>query len=78
MIEKKDKIVITFFTTASAMKMEDICKQQGANGRIIPTPSFISADCGLSWCADPQSEDVLSELMAENDIICQEIYRCMI
>ena len=78
MIEKKDKIVITFFTTAAAMKMEDICRQQGADGRIIPTPTAISADCGLAWCADPQSEDILSELMAENDINCQGIYRCMI
>ena len=78
MIEKKEKIVITFFTTAAAMKMEDVCKNQGADGRIIPTPTFISADCGLAWCADPKSEDMLVKLMADNDIVCQGVCRCMI
>ena len=78
MIEKKDKIVITFFTTAAAMKMEDICRQQGADGRIIPTPTTISADCGLAWCADPSKEAELTEIMQKNDIAYHGIYRCMI
>ena len=78
MIEKKDKIVIAFFTTAAAMKMEDICKQQGADGRIIPTPSFISADCGLAWCAKNESEDALLELMVQHNITPQGIYHCLV
>ena len=78
MIEKKEKIIITFYTTTSAMKMEDICKSNGADGRIIPTPGFISADCGLSWCADPDSEQNLMQLMADNDIVCQGVHKCMI
>ncbi len=78
MIAKKEKIVITFYTTTAAMKMEDICKKCGADGRIIPVPSFISADCGLAWCANPQYEQELLQLMTDNDIVCQGVHKCMI
>ena len=78
MIEKKDRIIITFFTTAAAMNMEDVCKNLKADGRIIPVPGFITADCGLAWCADPESEAELTEIRQKNDIVYQGIYRCMI
>ena len=78
MINKKEKIIITFFTTTAAMKMEDICKSNGADGRIIPVPGFISADCGLAWCADPENETVLVKLMSDNDIVYQGIHKSMI
>ena len=78
MIEKKKKIIITFFTTTDAMNMEDVCKKCKADGRLIPVPGFITADCGLAWCADPESEAELTEIMHKNDIVCQEIYICMI
>ena len=78
MIAKKDRIVVTFYTTTAAMKMEDVCKARGAEGRIIPVPGFISADCGLAWCASPESEETLRQLMDDNDIVCQSIHRCMI
>lgn len=78
MIEKKEKIIITFFTTTAAMNMEDVCKNLKADGRIIPVPGFITADCGLAWCADPKSEAELTEIMQKNDIVYQGIYRCMI
>ena len=78
MIEKKEKIIITFFTTTAAMNMEDVCKNLKADGRIIPVPGFITADCGLAWCADPSKEAELTEIMQKNDIAYHGIYRCMI
>ena len=78
MIEKQEKIIITFYTATDAMKMEDICKCNGTAGRIIPVPGFISADCGLAWCAPPQCEQQLLQLMTDNDIICQGVHKCMI
>lgn len=59
MIKRQEKLVITFYTTTAAMAMEKICKEQGADGRIIPVPGSISADCGLAWCAKNESEDAL-------------------
>ena len=78
MIKREEKLVITFYTTTAAMAMEKICREQGADGRIIPVPGSISADCGLAWCAGNESEDVLLELMVRHDITPQGIYHCMV
>ena len=78
MIKKREKLVITFFTTTAAMAMEHICKETGADGRIIPVPGSISADCGLAWSAENESEDALLELMVQHKITPQGIYHCLI
>lgn len=78
MIRKQEKMVITFYTTTAAMAMEHICKEENADGRIIPVPGAISADCGLAWCAKPESEAALKQLMARHGITPQGIYRCLV
>ena len=78
MIRKTEKLVITFYTTTAAMAMETICKACGADGRIIPVPGSISADCGLAWCAKKESEDDLGSLMKQHNITPQGIYHCLI
>ena len=78
MIRKTEKLVITFYTTTAAMAMERICKEQKAPGRLIPVPGTISADCGLAWCAQNDSEDELLELMVQHSITPQGIYHCLI
>ena len=57
---------------------ERICKECGADGRIIPVPGSISADCGLAWCAKNESEDALLELMVLHGITPQGIYHCLV
>lgn len=78
MIKRQNKLVITFHTTTSAMAMERICKGSGADGRLIPVPGSISADCGLAWCAGNESEDALLELMVLHGITPQGIYHCLV
>ena len=78
MIKKAEKLVITFYTTTAAMAMEKICKDSGTDGRIIPVPGSISAECGLAWCAKIESENALLALMIQHNIIPQGIYHCMI
>ena len=78
MIKKQEKLVITFYTTTAAMAMEHICKKHGADGRLIPVPGSISADCGLAWCACNESEDSLLALMVEHHITPQGIYHCLV
>lgn len=78
MIKKTEKLVITFFTTTAAMALERICKEQNADGRIIPVPGSISADCGLAWCAKNESEEELLHLMVQHNITPQGIYHCLI
>lgn len=78
MIRKTEKLVITFYTTTDAMAMEHLCKQTQADGRMIPVPGSISADCGLAWCAGVSSEEALRDLMAKHGLRFQGIYRCLV
>ena len=78
MIKKTEKLVITFYTTTTAMAMEKVCKESSADGRLIPVPGSISADCGLAWCAKNESEDALLALMGQNGITPQGIYHCLV
>ena len=78
MIRKTEKLVITFYTTTAAMAMEKLCREQQADGRIIPVPGSISADCGLAWCAKNESEDQLLELMVQHNITPQGIYHILV
>ena len=78
MIKRQNKLVITFHTTTAAMAMERICKECGADGRLIPVPGSISADCGLAWCAGNESEDALLERMVLHGITPQGIYHCLV
>lgn len=78
MIKRENRVVITFHTTTEAMEMEELCKQIGADGRMIPVPGFISAGCGLAWCAKPESETMLRKVMQDNKITYQKIQVCLI
>ena len=78
MIKKENKLVITFHTTTEAMAMEHACKEELADGRLIPVPRSISAGCGLAWCAKIESETVLRELMNRHNIQPQAIQECLV
>ena len=62
MREKTRKLVITFHTTAAAMAMETLCRQQGLPGRLIPVPRELTADCGMAWCAPADAAPALRAL----------------
>ena len=47
MREKKQWLIVTFYTTSAAMAAEKACGQAGLPGRIIPVPREITADCGI-------------------------------
>ena len=78
MIRKQERVVFTFHTTTDAMAMESLCKAENLGGRMIPVPGEITADCGLAWCAEPQSEDILTNALCAAGIPVQGVYRLMI
>ena len=55
-------LVVTFHTTAAAMAMEALCKEQSLPGRLIPTPRELTADCGMAWRAPPETGKSLRAL----------------
>ena len=49
------RLVITFHTTAEALKTEKLAREQGLEGRLIPVPRSITAGCGMCWAAPPSA-----------------------
>lgn len=78
MIKKQNKLVITFHTTTEAMAMERVCKEAGADGRLIPVPKAITAGCGLAWCAVLESEEMLRNLMECKGITPEGVHVCLV
>ena len=72
------KLVITFHTTADAMAMEKVCKEQNVPGRIIPVPRAISAGCGLAWCAQLEEREEIAAAMKAAGIEEEAIHECMV
>ena len=78
MRKKELKLIVTFHTTADAMAMEKVCKEQNAPGRLIPVPRSISAGCGLAWCADLGCEELLKETMRKVGLQEEAMQECMV
>lgn len=78
MLEKTEKLIITFYTTADALAMEQLCKEKQMKGRLIPVPGSISADCGLAWCASLEDEEAVSRFISDNNLRTQGFHRCLV
>ena len=73
MRQKEMRLIVAFFTTHDAMSFEDYCHECGAEGRLIPLPKAISAGCGLAWCAPPDDEAGLRQMLDAAGIVPQHI-----
>ena len=68
MMEKKLYLIVTFHTTAAAMALEKLCHTNGIEGRLIPVPRSLTADCGMAWRGDVSTKDVLQSLSVDLEI----------
>ena len=65
MREKSWKYIVTFHTTTAAMAFEKLCEAKAVPGRLIPVPKEISSGCGLAWCVDFESANLIDDLIRE-------------
>ncbi len=56
---RESALVITFAETTQAMAAERLLDGRKLPGRLIPTPTKITAGCGLSWRAQPEAGEAL-------------------
>ena len=68
MREKKKVLVISFEKVGGALELESLLKDDKKMGRIIPTPSEVSACCGFAWRAELEFEKELIEVIEKNNI----------
>jgi len=78
MKKREQQFIVTFYTTADAMAMEQACRKSGAPGRMIPVPRTLSAGCGLAWAADPEDEPTLRAVIEQAGIEPEEALLCML
>lgn len=73
MRQKEEKWIVTFPSAAAAMAMERQAKQSGTPGRLIPTPTILTADCGLAWMAPVNARDAVEELLRTGNLAHSEM-----
>ena len=69
-------LVVTFASTHDAMTAESALMARGVPGRIIPTPTVVTAECGLAWKSPLSARDALSaalEALAHEEIMELEV-----
>lgn len=75
---KKMKVVYTFPSTVQALRMEQRCKREGLDGRLIPVPKQISAGCGMAWAALPEARASLEEMISRESIEIEGDYELLL
>lgn len=72
------RLVITFHTTAEALKTEKLAREQGLKGRLIPVPQVLSAGCGLAWSAPLETQTAMETVLEQGNIHPQQIIQLTI
>ena len=75
MRKQEDKTVMTFYTTAAAMRCEQLCRENDLPGRLFPAPRSMTADCGIAWQSPAEWKDRLLETAQRNGL---EYEQCLI
>lgn len=75
---KQLRIVVTFYTTAEAMATEQLCHEQGLEGKLISAPRALTADCGIAWSGLPETKETLLLALANAGIDIAGSYDLMI
>lgn len=73
MRQTEEKLIVTFPTAAAAMAMERQAKALGTPGRLIPTPTVVTADCGLAWMAPVEAQTVVGQILKKNTLQYSEM-----
>lgn len=78
MREKRQRLIVAFPNTTSAMAMEKHCRKSGIGGRLIAVPPVITAGCGMAWCAELNEETAVKEILKRESIETEGIYRILL
>lgn len=64
----KDKVVITFHTTAAAIAFEKICRKKNLPGKLSSVPRQVTSDCGIAWCAEISAKEEFERLVKDSEL----------
>ena len=78
MRQQHERLVVTFHTTAAAMAMEAHCRREGIEGKLIPVPRSLTADCGIAWRSEPEMRAAVETVIKENALEAEGIYTVLL
>ena len=61
-LEKKEKLVISFKNPADSFKMEKYVRENNLGGRLIPLPPEIDVGCGVAYATENLDENYWSDV----------------
>jgi len=67
--------IATFFTTHAALRAEELVRDAGIPGRLIPAPRSVSADCTVALAFPPSDEDRVRGLLADHAVETSGFHR---
>lgn len=76
--EKAIKVMLTFFTTTDALRMEKAAQAVGIEGRLIPVPRQIASGCGMAWSSPREKRQTLIELAEGCDIDLEGVHELLL
>jgi hypothetical protein len=69
-----DTSVATFFTTHAALRAEELVKQAGIPGRLIPAPRDLSPDCTVALAFPAWQKDRVQAILSDGGIEASGIH----
>ena len=78
MREKRNCVVVTFYTTAEAIATKKLCNKKNIAGKLISAPRSLSADCGIAWCSDLAYRETVEQALRDADIEFAGLHEIMI
>lgn len=75
---KTHRVVVTFHTTAEAIKTEQVCKANSLAGRLISAPRSLSADCGIAWSGPLETREALEAALGAAGVETAGIHELVI
>lgn len=76
--EKSIRVMLTFYTTTDALRMEKAAVAVGIDGRMIPVPRQITAGCGMAWSSPREKRQALVELAEGCDIDLEGVHELLL
>ena len=71
----KEHGLITFESTQFALQAETVFKDRDISFKTIPTPREVSHSCGLALLFDPEDVEIVKELVEEEKIDIDGLYK---
>ncbi len=78
MRQRKPGLVVTFYTTADAMALEQQCREAGIPGKLFSAPRALSSDCGIAWQSPIDQKSIITNVIIQSGIEIHGLHEMMV